>query len=173
MKKTTHDDPKPARVERDDHQHDDATRRILDVLLQAPPVSLDSLKPTLAHKTGPRSPFGVLPDVRAVEALSHVSLMLKSAEEVSDEITALASGIERGLVWSLVHFGRNVPLAGRCAAQGKWRRSGAYPPIRMNIAPTKKPASLRAFLYAPVLVDLGVQLTFEVTLVHGFQGDRF
>ncbi|EPJ91917.1 hypothetical protein CF149_18161 [Pseudomonas psychrophila] len=29
--------------------------------------------------------------------------MLKSAEEVSDEITALASGIERGLVWSLVH----------------------------------------------------------------------
>ncbi|WP_084682731.1 hypothetical protein [Pseudomonas psychrophila] len=103
MKKTTHDDPKPARVERDDHQHDDATRRILDVLLQAPPVSLDSLKPTLAHKTGPRSPFGVLRDVRAVEALSHVSLMLKSAEEVSDEITALASGIERGLVWSLVH----------------------------------------------------------------------
>ena len=103
MKKTTHDDPKPARVERDDHQHDDATRRIVDVLLQAPPVSLDSLKPTLAHKTGPRSPFGVLPDVRAVEALSHVSLMLKSAEEVSDEITALASGIERGLVWSLVH----------------------------------------------------------------------
>ena len=103
MKKPTHDDPKPTRIERDDHQHDDATRRILDVLLQAPPVSLDNLKPTLAHKTSPRSPFAVLPDVRAIEALAHGSLMLKSAEEVSDEITVLASGIERGLVWSLVH----------------------------------------------------------------------
>ena len=29
--------------------------------------------------------------------------MLKSAEEVSDEITEQGSGLERGLVWSLVH----------------------------------------------------------------------
>ena len=103
MKKTTPDDPKASRTPRDDHQHDESTRRILDALLQAPPVSLDSLKPTQAHKISAKSPFAVLPDIRAIEALSHVWLMLKSAEEVSDEITVLASGIERGLVWSLVH----------------------------------------------------------------------
>ena len=45
----------------------------------------------------------MLADVRALQALQHVSIMLKGAEEVSDEITVHASGIERGLVWSLVH----------------------------------------------------------------------
>ena len=103
MKKTTPDDPKASHTPRDDHQHDEATRRILDALLQPPPVRLDSLMPTRAQRAGKGSPFAVLPDIRAIEALSHVSLMLKSAEEVSDEITAYASGIERGLVWSLVH----------------------------------------------------------------------
>ncbi|MBP5100995.1 hypothetical protein HUS93_34580, partial [Pseudomonas protegens] len=29
--------------------------------------------------------------------------LLKAAEEVSDEITEQASGVERGLIWSLVH----------------------------------------------------------------------
>ena len=103
MKKTTPDDPKASHTPRDDHQHDEATRRILDALLQPPPVCLDSLTPTRVQRAGKGSPFAVLPDIRAIEALSHVSLMLKSAEEVSDEITAYASGIERGLVWSLVH----------------------------------------------------------------------
>ena len=103
MKKTTPDDPKASRIERDDHQHDDATGQILDALQHAPPASLASLKPTRAQLISPKSPFAVLPDIRAIEALSHVSLMLKSAEEVSDEITVFASGIERGLVWSLVH----------------------------------------------------------------------
>ncbi|OZY43524.1 hypothetical protein CJF43_00740 [Pseudomonas fragi] len=103
MKKTTPDDPKACHTPRDDHQHDEATRRILDTLLQAPPVCLDNLKPTCAQRAGKSSAFAVLPDIRAIEALCHVSLMLKSAEEVSDEITAYASGIERGLVWSLVH----------------------------------------------------------------------
>ena len=103
MKKTTPDDPKASHTPRDDHQHDEATRRILDGLLQPPPVCLDSLMPTRVQRAGKGSPFAVLPDIRAIEALSHVSLMLKSAEEVSDEITAYASGIERGLVWSLVH----------------------------------------------------------------------
>ena len=103
MKKTTPDDPKASHTPRDDHQHDEATRRILDALLQPPPVCLDSLMPTRVQRAGKGSPFAVLPDIRAIEALSHVSLMLKSAEEVSDEITAYASGIERGLVWSLVH----------------------------------------------------------------------
>ena len=103
MKKTTPDDPKANHTPRDDHQHDEATRRILDAVLRAPPVDLDSLKPTNAQHVSPKSPFAVRPDIRAIEALSHIWLMLKSAEEVSDEITDYASGIERGLIWSLVH----------------------------------------------------------------------
>ena len=103
MKKTTHDDPKASHPPRDDHQHDEATRSLFEALQQAPRVSLANLKPTRVHKVSATSPFAVQPDIRAIEALSHVSLMLKSAEEVSDEITVHASGIERGLVWSLVH----------------------------------------------------------------------
>ncbi|AZC48400.1 hypothetical protein [Pseudomonas chlororaphis] len=37
------------------------------------------------------------------ETLLHVSILLKAAEEVSDEITERASGIERGLIWSMIH----------------------------------------------------------------------
>ncbi|BAQ75857.1 uncharacterized protein POS17_4163 [Pseudomonas sp. Os17] len=33
----------------------------------------------------------------------HVALLLKCAEEVCDEITQQGSGIERGLIWSMVH----------------------------------------------------------------------
>ncbi|UZE35653.1 DUF3077 domain-containing protein [Pseudomonas sp. B21-059] len=40
--------------------------------------------------------------VNAEEALLHVSLLLKCAEETADEITS-ASGIERGLIWSMIH----------------------------------------------------------------------
>ncbi|NBF10664.1 DUF6124 family protein [Pseudomonas sp. Fl4BN1] len=47
--------------------------------------------------------FAVQPGVNAEDALMHVSLLLKCAEEVSDEITERASGIERGLIWSMVH----------------------------------------------------------------------
>ena len=47
--------------------------------------------------------FAVQPQVNAEDALMHVSLLLKCAEEVSDEITERASGIERGLIWSMVH----------------------------------------------------------------------
>lgn len=93
---------KPKRIKRDDHQYDEATRRILD-RLRAAPALLDELEPTRPRKISRRSPFAVLPDIPALEALVHVSVMLKSAEEVSDEITEMASGIERGLVWSLVH----------------------------------------------------------------------
>ena len=103
MKKTTPDGPKAKRIKRDDHQHDEATQSILDRLQQDPPAALDSLKPTQAQVISPQSPFAVLADVRATDALQHIWIMLKSAEEVSDEITELASGIERGLVWSLVH----------------------------------------------------------------------
>ncbi|AZC35189.1 MULTISPECIES: DUF3077 domain-containing protein [Pseudomonas] len=46
--------------------------------------------------------FAVRAGVSAEEALLHVSLLLKCAEETADEITS-ASGIERGLIWSMIH----------------------------------------------------------------------
>ncbi|PNG35879.1 MULTISPECIES: DUF3077 domain-containing protein [Pseudomonas] len=46
--------------------------------------------------------FAVCEGVNAEEALLHVSLLLKCAEETADEITS-ASGIERGLIWSMIH----------------------------------------------------------------------
>ena len=80
-----------------------AKRRTLPRKRGDPPVDLETLQPTQAQGISPESPFAVLADVRALQALQHVSIMLKGAEEVSDEITEMASGIERGLVWSLVH----------------------------------------------------------------------
>ena len=103
MKKTTPDGPKAKRTQRDDHLHDDATQDMLKRLREEPPINLETLQPTQAQGISPESPFAVLADVRALQALQHVSIMLKGAEEVSDEITEMASGIERGLVWSLVH----------------------------------------------------------------------
>ena len=47
--------------------------------------------------------FAVQPGVNPEDALMHVALLLKCAEEVSDEITERASGIERGLIWAMVH----------------------------------------------------------------------
>jgi len=58
---------------------------------------------TQANPVSPDSLFSVRPGINAEEALLHISLLLKSAEEVSDEITERGSGIERGLIWSLVH----------------------------------------------------------------------
>ena len=46
--------------------------------------------------------FAVCAGVNAEEALLHVSLLLKCAEETADAITS-ASGIERGLIWSMIH----------------------------------------------------------------------
>ncbi|AZE47865.1 hypothetical protein C4K04_2182 [Pseudomonas chlororaphis] len=55
------------------------------------------------HDAQQRPLFAVQAGVNAEEALMHVSLLLKCAEEVSDEITEQGSGIERGLIWSMVH----------------------------------------------------------------------
>ena len=44
---------KPKRIKRDDHQYDEATRRILEVLGTAPAV-LETLSATRAHKISPR-----------------------------------------------------------------------------------------------------------------------
>lgn len=51
----------------------------------------------------PRSPFTVRADIAALDALQHISLLLTCAEQVSDEISVLGSGVERGLIWSMLH----------------------------------------------------------------------
>lgn len=102
MKKKMPDALKPKRTKRDDHVHDEATRHLLEAI-KASPASLDNLKPTQAQPVSPQSPFAVRSDVTAIAALRHMSMLLKSTEEVSDEITEYSSGIERGLIWSMVH----------------------------------------------------------------------
>lgn len=84
-----------------------------------------TLQPTAAGPAGLDNPFTVRPGISAEEALLHVSMLLKAAEEVSDEITEHASGVERGLIWSLVHsveMARGVVDAlldgNRCTPQG-------------------------------------------------------
>jgi len=69
---------------------------------------MDALKPTVGTVVGQDSLFCVREGISAEEALLHVSILLKAAEEVSDEITERASGVERGLIWSLIH---NVEMA--------------------------------------------------------------
>ncbi|WEK11506.1 MAG: DUF3077 domain-containing protein [Candidatus Pseudomonas colombiensis] len=71
-------------------------------------ILLHTLKATRERPFGLRDAHGqalytVQPGISAEDALAHVSLLLKCAEEVSDEITEQASGIERGLIWSMVH----------------------------------------------------------------------
>ncbi|MFO3676030.1 DUF6124 family protein [Pseudomonas protegens] len=63
---------------------------LFQLTTQAKPVSPDSL-------------FSVREGVSAEEALVHVALLLKCAEEVCDEITQQGSGLKRGLIWSMVH----------------------------------------------------------------------
>ena len=102
MKKKMPDALKPKRTKRDDHAHDEATRHLLEAI-NVSPVPLDKLKPTQAQPVSAQSPFAVRSDMPALAALRHVSMLLKSTEEVSDEITEYSSGIERGLIWSMVH----------------------------------------------------------------------
>ncbi|WP_236184959.1 hypothetical protein [Pseudomonas protegens] len=58
---------------------------------------------TQAKAVAPDSLFSVREGIGGEEALVHVALLLKCAEEVCDEITQQGSGIERGLIWSMVH----------------------------------------------------------------------
>ncbi|UQS89212.1 DUF3077 domain-containing protein [Pseudomonas chlororaphis subsp. piscium] len=66
-------------------------------------VPFASLATTSSVRVTPDSLFHVREGISAEEALVHVSLLLKCAEEVSDEITERGSGLERGLIWSMVH----------------------------------------------------------------------
>ncbi|SDS42930.1 Protein of unknown function [Pseudomonas asplenii] len=72
------------------------------------PSLLETLKETAARPGNlrdgrHRSLFDVKAGINAETTLNHVSLLLRCAEEVSDEITEQGSGIERGLIWSMVH----------------------------------------------------------------------
>ncbi|MCB2251003.1 DUF3077 domain-containing protein [Pseudomonas chlororaphis] len=80
-----------------------ANQTLRQALASSPPESLDSLHATKAGPVSPDSLFCVRQGISAEEALVHVSLLLKCAEEVSDEITERGSGLERGLIWSMVH----------------------------------------------------------------------
>ncbi|SEC95639.1 hypothetical protein SAMN05216178_5548 [Pseudomonas saponiphila] len=84
---------------------DQANKELLQKLALRPTgTSLaKSIKHTSGIPVGNNSLFAIREGINAEEALLHVSLLLKSAEEVSDEITERGSGIERGLIWSLVH----------------------------------------------------------------------
>lgn len=77
-------------------------------LVPDPPSSLtDALGSTASRAFGcrdapQRSLLAIREGFNAEEALIQVSQLLLSAEEVSDEISS-ASGVERGLIWSMIH----------------------------------------------------------------------
>ncbi|MGN7739269.1 DUF6124 family protein [Pseudomonas sp. 22526] len=105
MKKLVPDPPRTATHRVRNLEHDLANQQIRQKLsLQPADASLiQSLKKTVSIPVSRDSLFSVREGINAEEALLHVSLLLKSAEEVSDEITERGSGIERGLIWSMVH----------------------------------------------------------------------
>ena len=105
MKKLIPNQPKaPVRNSRNP-ELDLANKQILQKLALQP--TDEPLAKSIKHTTGIPvscdSLFAIREGISAEVALLHVSLLLKSAEEVSDEITERDSGIERGLIWSLVH----------------------------------------------------------------------
>ncbi|MGE7957263.1 DUF6124 family protein [Pseudomonas sp. NPDC089530] len=110
MKKLVPDPPftTPRRLR--DPELDAANATLLLSLKDARHASplLEQLKETHSQPFGLRDAyqrplFSVQAGVNAEEALMHVSLLLTCAEQVSDEITEQGSGIERGLIWSMVH----------------------------------------------------------------------
>ncbi|MGC5702233.1 hypothetical protein J4P02_18720 [Pseudomonas sp. NFXW11] len=105
MKKTVHDSLSDFVHPRRNPSHDLANETVRHALANSGVKGslIATLHPTAAGPAGPDNPFSVRAGISAEEALLHVSMLLKAAEEVSDEITEHASGVERGLIWSLVH----------------------------------------------------------------------
>lgn len=105
MEKLVPDPPMPLPGQFRTPEHDLATQRIRLALAanNAEPSALASLKDTAATAVGHDSLFSVRRGVSAEEALVHVSLLLDCAVQVSDEISERASGVERGLIWSMIH----------------------------------------------------------------------
>lgn len=67
------------------------------------PTPLETLGTTRATPVTDHSLFAIRPGIDAEQALLQVSLLLKGAEEICDEVTEQGSGIERGLIGALVH----------------------------------------------------------------------
>lgn len=105
MKKIVPDPPPALPGQRRDHQHDFDTQQILQRVssrVSDKPL-INTLKETSSIPAGRDSLFNVQAGVSAKEALVHVSLLLGCAVQVSDEITEQGSGVERGLIWSMIH----------------------------------------------------------------------
>lgn len=111
MKKLVPDPPLTLPGQFRTHEHDRDTQRIRLALASnnAEVSILSSLKDTAPISIGRDSLFSVRAGISAEEALVHVSLLLDCAVQVSDEITECASGVERGLIWSMIH---SVEMAG-------------------------------------------------------------
>ena len=105
MKKIVPDPPPSLPRQRRNPQHDSATQQILHGFSSrdADSALFNTLKETAAIPVGRNSMFSVRAGVDAEEALVHVSLLLNCAVQVSDEITEQGSGVERGLIWSMIH----------------------------------------------------------------------
>ncbi|WP_097305632.1 DUF3077 domain-containing protein [Pseudomonas chlororaphis] len=105
MKKLVPDPPVSLSGARRNPEHELTNKAILHSLANGSGevVLLQSLGATAASAVGNDSLFSVREGISAEEALMHVSILLKAAEEVSDEITERASGVERGLIWSMIH----------------------------------------------------------------------
>ena len=83
-------------------------QRILKALKTPSPTIASTLPSTTQRPFGPvdstlQPMFSLRAGISAQDALAHVSLLLLCAEQTSDEITELGSGVERGLIWSMVH----------------------------------------------------------------------
>ncbi|QHA84655.1 DUF3077 domain-containing protein [Pseudomonas mediterranea] len=105
MKNIVPDPPLTLPGQRRNHLHDSATQQILHRFScrDADSALFDTLKKTTAIPVGSDSLFSVCAGIGAEEALVHVSLLLDCAVQVSDEITEQGSGVERGLIWSMIH----------------------------------------------------------------------
>ncbi|AJO76558.1 DUF3077 domain-containing protein [Pseudomonas sp. MRSN 12121] len=105
MKKLVPDPPVSLSGVRRNPEHELTNKAVLHSLANGSGevVLLQSLGATAASTMGNNSLFSVREGISAEEALLHVSILLKAAEEVSDEITERASGVERGLIWSMIH----------------------------------------------------------------------
>ena len=105
MKKLVPDPPLtlPGQFRTPEHDRDTQRIRLALAANNAEASILSSLKDTAPTSIGRDSLFNVRAGISAEEALIHVSLLLDCAVQVSDEITERASGVERGLIWSMIH----------------------------------------------------------------------
>ncbi|MBW8354068.1 MAG: DUF3077 domain-containing protein [Pseudomonas sp.] len=105
MKKLVPDPPLtlPGQFRTPEHDHDTQRIRLALASNNVEASILSSLKDTTTTSIGRDSLFNVRAGISAEEALIHVSLLLDCAVQVSDEITERASGVERGLIWSMIH----------------------------------------------------------------------